>query len=300
MIWIIALLLLALVLVYLLMPLLGPDIEAVAEQEAALEEARHQRAIIDTDEAAGRINPDAATESREALDRRVLALLDDTAMDTRPTISRIALFVVPAVVCIGTVIGYMNVGAPNYDPLSEDEFRAQQMAQAPETQSLDQLVITLQRTLEADENPTFDGYVLLARSLMTLGRFEEGLAAYETAIQLSENDADVIEEHRRAIEYASQARTRAPQIDPDTAAEIQAMSPDEQQQMIEGMVEGLAIRLDQNPEDAEGWARLIRARTVLGQREQALADLQRARRELADTPDGIGILEPAIRDLDLE
>jgi hypothetical protein len=45
---------------------------------------------------------------------------------------------------------------------------------------------------------------------------------------------------------------------------------------------------------------LIRARVVLGQIEQAQIDLQTARRELADTPDGIGVLEPAIKDLNLK
>jgi cytochrome c-type biogenesis protein CcmH/NrfG len=135
---------------------------------------------------------------------------------------------------------------------------------------------------------------------MTLGRFDEGLSAYERAIAFSDDLPEVVEEHRRAIEYAQQARTRVPRIDSDTAAAIQAMSPDEQQAMIGGMVEGLAARLEQNPEDAAGWARLIRARVVLGQIEQAQIDLQTARRELADTPDGIGILEPAIKDLDLK
>ena len=41
-------------------------------------------------------------------------------------------------------------------------------------------------------------------------------------------------------------------------------------------VEGLAARLAENPEDFEGWMRLIRARLVMGDLEQAQADLERA------------------------
>lgn len=298
MIWFILVALVAAVLIYLLFPLVKADSSVDRERETQLEEARRQRANIDADEAAGRLNPDAAEESREALDRRVLALLDDRDIGTGPTIRQGALFIVPAVLLIGTLVGYQAIGTPSYQPITMAEFQAQNSDRNP--QSLDELVVTLQRTLEADQNPPYDGYVLLARSLMTLGRFDEGLAAYQTAEELSESLPEIVEERRRAIEYARQSATRAPQIDSDTAAAIQAMSPEEQQAMIGGMVEGLAARLEQNPEDAAGWARLIRARVVLGQIEQAKADLKTARRELADTPDGIGILEPAIKDLDLK
>jgi cytochrome c-type biogenesis protein CcmI len=298
MIWFLLLALVGLVLFYLMAPLLSEGAQTDLERDAQLEEARQQRAVIDADDAAGRLNPDAAVESREALDRRVLALLDDKDIGAAPTIRRLALYIVPAVILIGTVAGYNAIGAPSYEPITIAEFQAQQVADGP--QSLDELVVTLQRTLEADQSPPYDGYVLLARSLMTLGRFDEGLSAYERAIALSDDLPEVVEEHRRAIEYAQQARTRAPRIDSDTAAAIQAMSPEEQQAMIGGMVEGLAARLEQNPEDAAGWARLIRARVVLGQIEQAQIDLQTARRELADTPDGIGVLEPAIKDLNLK
>ncbi len=58
------------------------------------------------------------------------------------------------------------------------------------------------------------------------------------------------------------------------------------------MVEGLAVRLEQNPEDAEGWARLIRARLVLGQRDQAKLDLQQAQEIFAQDPETLAQLEP--------
>jgi cytochrome c-type biogenesis protein CcmH len=61
----------------------------------------------------------------------------------------------------------------------------------------------------------------------------------------------------------------------DVAA-AQAMSPEERQTMIRGMVDRLAARLEQNPNDKEGWARLARAYDVLGEKEKAQAARVRA------------------------
>jgi cytochrome c-type biogenesis protein CcmH len=46
--------------------------------------------------------------------------------------------------------------------------------------------------------------------------------------------------------------------------------------MIQGMVEGLAARLERSPRDVEGWIKLIRSRTVLGELEAARQALSRA------------------------
>ena len=65
-------------------------------------------------------------------------------------------------------------------------------------------------------------------------------------------------------------------------AAAQAMSPEERLAMIRGMVERLAARLEQNPGDKEGWARLARAYEVLGDADKARA--ARARATAADAP----------------
>lgn len=67
-------------------------------------------------------------------------------------------------------------------------------------------------------------------------------------------------------------------------ADAQAMSDGDRQQMIQGMVSGLAERLKQNPKDRAGWERLIRARMVLGQAQQAAADYRDASRAFAGSP----------------
>lgn len=61
----------------------------------------------------------------------------------------------------------------------------------------------------------------------------------------------------------------------DVAA-AQAMSPDERQSMIEGMVTRLAERLKEQPDDLDGWLRLARAYDVLGKMPEAVAAWEKA------------------------
>jgi cytochrome c-type biogenesis protein CcmH len=69
-----------------------------------------------------------------------------------------------------------------------------------------------------------------------------------------------------------------PENAPNTAAgqAIQQMSPDEQAEMIRGMVDKLAAKLEANPDDADGWRKLARAYQVLGQPDKAKGALDRA------------------------
>ncbi len=292
MIWAVMALLIGLIGLYLMQPFLSAGQAASGEQ---LAEARAQRAAIDLDEAEGRLTDTAAAQARDALDRRVLAVLDAAP---KPGIlgdlKSQALFIVPAVLLVGVASIYVRVGSPSFEPVTMAEYRAGQAAELP--QSLDALVVELRNRLAADPNPPAEGYVLLARSYLRLSQIEAALEAYDVAIAVSEGDPDVIAERDRVIDVL-QARAAAPQIDPEAAARIQAMSPEEQSAMIESMVEGLAARLAQDPSDEQGWMRLIRARLVLGQVELARQDLETAQAAFANDPDRLIALEPLAREL---
>jgi len=67
-------------------------------------------------------------------------------------------------------------------------------------------------------------------------------------------------------------------------AAAQSMSPEERQVMIRGMVERLAARLEANPDDREGWARLGHAYDVLGDTAKAQAARARAAAAEAKSP----------------
>lgn len=53
---------------------------------------------------------------------------------------------------------------------------------------------------------------------------------------------------------------------------------------IQGMVDGLAARLADDPNDAAGWTRLIRSRIVLGDVEQLIIDHKTMRETFKDKP----------------
>ena len=66
-------------------------------------------------------------------------------------------------------------------------------------------------------------------------------------------------------------------------------------EMIGRMVSGLAERLQANPDDPEGWIRLVRSYAVLGDTAKRDAALDQARRRYSGTPDILGRLEAAAR-----
>jgi cytochrome c-type biogenesis protein CcmH len=62
---------------------------------------------------------------------------------------------------------------------------------------------------------------------------------------------------------------------------------------VRGMVQGLADRLKTNPEDPEGWVRLVRAYAVLGDTAKRDAALKSARQRYAAKPDILAQLKEA-------
>ncbi len=92
-----------------------------------------------------------------------------------------------------------------------------------------------------------------------------------------------------------------PQPSESQTAAVRAMAPDAQAAMIRQMVDGLAARLKTNPQDPDGWLRLIRARMVQGDtpaavaaKEQALASLTNPgqRAAVADGAKALGVPGP--------
>jgi len=65
-------------------------------------------------------------------------------------------------------------------------------------------------------------------------------------------------------------------LPPPPGAGIAAMNPEEQKALIENMVGNLAARLEENPNDPEGWMRLAQSYGVLGRLEDAVIAIGRA------------------------
>lgn len=87
-----------------------------------------------------------------------------------------------------------------------------------------------------------------------------------------------------------------------TAEDIEAandMATEDRQAMIMGMVESLAARLEETPDDIDGWMRLIRSYAVLGNEPAARQALDTARRTFANDADKLATVNQAAATLGL-
>src|SRR5262249_26098680 len=69
---------------------------------------------------------------------------------------------------------------------------------------------------------------------------------------------------------AAPAGSAMPQPSREQQEAMASMTPEQRQQAIRGMVEGLAARLKDNPQDRGGWLRLANAWKVLGENASAI------------------------------
>ena len=111
----------------------------------------------------------------------------------------------------------------------------------------------------------------------------------EDLIRQSEDVLGVAPETRAALGTAAPSGPTA-----DDLAAAAGMTPDERMAMIRAMVEGLAARLEEDPDDLEGWHRLARSYAVLGEPAKAADALRRA---AALAPDDLETLRAYARAL---
>ncbi|MBB4479869.1 c-type cytochrome biogenesis protein CcmI [Rhizobium etli] len=130
-------------------------------------------------------------------------------------------------------------------------------------------------TLEPN-NPRARFYVAL--SMEQAGRTDEARRAFEALAQQSPADAPwlpLVNEHI-AKNGGAAAQPSAPggPTSEDVAA-AENMSAGDRQQMIRGMVESLDAKLSAEPNNFDGWMRLVRSYTVLNDKDRAADALKR-------------------------
>lgn len=133
-----------------------------------------------------------------------------------------------------------------------------------------------------DPRPQFFLAVALAQS----GKRDEARAAFNTMIDSAPEGAPWLSAVRSQIAALGAAGLGTAPLDgagaaprDPTAADIAAareMSPEDRQAMIQLMIDGLESRLADNPDNIEGWVRLVRSHAVTGNRIKAQAALDRA------------------------
>lgn len=147
------------------------------------------------------------------------------------------------------------------------------------------------RALVADPNDIAAAYWLAIRELQ-LGRADAALRQLIAIEQALPPDAP----QRQSVGAVIADVAQRLGIDPDVARQQLATDdgvPDasaipegeDQEAFIRSMVEGLAAKLEENPDDLEGWQKLGRSWTVLGEYAKAEAAYGRAADLAPDDPD---------------
>ena len=122
----------------------------------------------------------------------------------------------------------------------------------------------------------------LARATIADGRVAQGLAGWKAL--LAALPADDPRRPALQAEIAEVERGGGLPAQPQPAAETPAQGGAEQAAFIQSMVDRLAARLKAQPDDPQGWARLIRAYGVLGATAKRDAAIGEARRLFKDRP----------------
>lgn len=144
---------------------------------------------------------------------------------------------------------------------------------------VDTMIAKLIARLEKQPNDV-NGWKMLGWSYLNTGRPGDAATAYETALKLQPGDAAI----KKALDDARSAQTKpAPTLAPNIASpsdsDVSAaakLSDAQRNDMIRGMVDKLAARLEASPNDENGWLRLMSSRVTLGETEAAKTALTKA------------------------
>jgi cytochrome c-type biogenesis protein CcmH len=203
--WILATLMTALALAFVLVPLLRTRVgTAPTTDEANLDVLRAQRREIDADVASGVLPSEERAASLEELVRRAdqdLAGRDAaTVRGGKPWRVAIAAGVLMPLIAFGT---YLAVGTPRAaDPAVMAAMR-QPTSDAQIVAMVDSLAAKMK---DRPDDP--QGWSLLARSMAALGRFKESSDAYERLAKLTPDDPQVLADWADSLGMA-QGRTLA-------------------------------------------------------------------------------------------
>jgi cytochrome c-type biogenesis protein CcmH len=168
-------------------------------------------------------------------------------------------------------------------------------------QTMRNLVERLAARLRQDGSDV-DGWIMLARSYTALGEPEQARAAVAEARRALTNDRDKLsrlDETVKTLNLTPTTTADAPVSGGSDARPPVASTPG-QDQMIRGMVDRLAARLNQDGSDAEGWVRLVRSYKVLGELERMREAITAARRALANDADKLRKFDNEVKSLGIE
>jgi cytochrome c-type biogenesis protein CcmH len=291
----------------LLIPLLRTRVPSTSRFEGELAIYRDQLAEIERERATGALSESDAVAARLEIERRILAAdaAAETASAAPAALHRLLPPALALVIPLFALGLYLKIGHPGeVDRLMVD--RAQVVP--PNIQSLLEAAraevavrpndpdahsaLGEALTLEADGTVTpaaaeaFKKALALRpddpRSLYYLGLHDaqsgDSAAALKRWQELeakSPPNAPFLPMLRAEMARVAQAaglpaNTTMPQPSREQQEAMAALTPEQRQQAIRGMVEGLAARMKENPQDRGGWLRLANAWKVLGESASAV------------------------------
>lgn len=358
MVWIIFISLSTIVTFAIAVPLIRKAKPIKTREQYDLQVYQDQLSELEEDKKNGLLTVEQEQSARLEIDRRLLGLSKTKYKSPERLIQwRTALILIVLVPLISVGLYFLQ-GSPEVpdQPLST---RVDLVNPIDSKQILNLIAENLEEVKNNPDNPR--SWIMLGRSYLVAGRFEESIKALRNAVNLGNNTADLqmelfeallnqsggtinsaaqralnsaleldplnpaarfyngiflaendqlndalevwidlandtpqdapwIGALRNQIEMAAKelninVDSRIPSIINDTAEGIAGLAPNEQMELIMGMVNQLAERLEENPDDPNGWLRLSQSYQVLGQNEEALSAIRRATLLLPDDPD---------------
>ena len=293
----------------LLIPLLRTRVTSTSRFDGELAIYRDQLAEIERERAGGSLSESEAAAARLEIERRILAADSAAKTTTAPpdALHRLLPPVLALAIPLLALGLYLKVGHPGLpaapfvagakpsteQPMDVAQLVAQARARvAAEPNNADaQSALGEALTLEADGTvppaaiEAFNKAIALqpdeARSLYYLGLHDaqsgDSAAALKRWQELeakSPPNAPFLPmlraEMARVAQAAGLPNTTMPQPSREQQEAMSALTPEQRQQAIRGMVEGLAARMTENPQDRGGWLRLANAWKVLGEHASAI------------------------------
>ena len=161
-------------------------------------------------------------------------------------------------------------------------------------------VVTQDAKAEVDRALALDGHEVKASFFLGLSAEQDGRGTDAAAIWQGMLDRAPADAPWRPMVQAALSRIngpKAPALSDQTVAAAKDMSEGDRSAMIRGMVERLAGRLKENGDDVEGWLKLVRAYSVLGDQEKAKGAVVDARQAVANDAERLRQLNEGLKTL---
>ena len=198
---IVAILMVAAALAWVLWPLLRPSNRTSIDRRGAnLAVYKDQFADLDADLARGSISQEQYTEAKAELERRMLdeARAEKTVQAPAPAARFKTALVLAAAIPIIAGLLYARLGAPDaFSPLATAPQDQHQLSGA----QVEEMTAKLAARLEKEPD-NVDGWVILARTYYTQRKFAEAAQAYEKLTKLLPGEAALFADYADALAMA--------------------------------------------------------------------------------------------------